>query len=84
MNTPSRDITDMAASTTQTSQSSQIYRANDHVPEFPLPEVNALPREKMDPEMEKLYKMREVHQVKECLDVPEANSVDYVTRPRPG
>jgi len=50
------------------------FREKDHT------RYNALPREKMDPEMEKLYKMREVYQVKESLDVPEDNGVDYGER----
>lgn len=41
---------------------------------------NALPREKMFPENELLYKMQEVHQVKENLDIPEDNGVDYPER----
>jgi hypothetical protein len=41
---------------------------------------HALPREKMLPDMEKLYKMQEVVQVKESLDVPEDDGVDYIER----
>lgn len=50
------------------------FREKDHS------RYHALPREKMFPEMEKFYKMREVHQVKESLDVPEDDGVDYGER----
>ena len=50
------------------------FREKDHTM------YHALPREKMLPKMEKLYKTQEVHQVKENLDVLEDDGVDYAER----
>src|SRR5271170_5659207 len=50
------------------------FREKDHT------KYHALPREKMFPKMEELYKTQEVHQVKENLDVPEDDGVDYAER----
>lgn len=41
---------------------------------------NTLPRERMFPEEEVLYKMQEVHKVKESLDILEDNGLDYAER----
>jgi len=52
------------------------FREKDHT------RYHALPREKMFPKMEELYKTREVHQVKETLDVLEDDGVNYAERRR--